>query len=151
LALLELSGKPAKTLPQRQSSKERAIADEVEAWLACSEKRVAAGLKDENSYLRRCVSLRSHLLAYLGKIEVKYPSQITEATFDGYGFSAVRSEKHSSDRADRSWHFPEALVGSKQVGSCRNWIVTNGHSKRGIDILKLRCKPKYQSPRLLVN
>jgi len=84
MALLELSGKPVKPVQQRQSIKQSTIADEVEAWISHSEKRVAAGLKDEKAHIRRCISLRNHLLAYLNKTGVKYPSQITETTFDDY-------------------------------------------------------------------
>jgi integrase len=87
-ALLDLSGtipQPVKPNALRGVSKRRAtVLDAVEEWLKYSEQRVAAGLKDEAAHIRRCVTLRTHLPAYLKEIGVTYVDQITETTFESY-------------------------------------------------------------------
>lgn len=60
------------------------ISEHIEAYLEASERKVSIGLKDEAAHNRRCISLRKHLLGYLTSLDIIYPNQIEEITFDDY-------------------------------------------------------------------
>lgn len=115
-ALVAMAGEPVKEVAPRKKADRTTIADEVEAWLRHSAERVDSGLKNENAHKRRCITLRKHLLAYCEKKGIRYPSDITETTFDDYVIYRKSAAKNTR------------LTELKEVGIfLRHWLVRHKH------------------------
>lgn len=56
----------------------------IEDWLKKSQQRVDIGLKNEAAHLRRCITLRKHLVGYFTLIGLSNVTSITEITFEDY-------------------------------------------------------------------
>ena len=99
----------------KKASEDVTIAELVVDFNLMEEKRVAAGLKDENAQIRRTSSM-NRMLEYLEAKEIVYPSQINGMTWEDY--PVFRKSVMKNTRKTEL----------KDIGTfCRNFLVSRGY------------------------